>query len=302
MNVEAVNFTVARPRRWGAILLFGLFLCGVFVPSQAHADSLSIAVFQVLGIKKKIPQILEHVQSAYKAHAGQSAMATAEMQKRLGDYGLSKFKGCSLLIACFIQKSKQHLGTDATLLLGIGGFGNKVLIDFILLDLKKGQQKKRLSQTFNGMDDMKARLPDVMKKLFPAPKKPKTLLKLEGTPEGADVSIDGEAKGKLPLTLEVKPDTDLKLKITHPKHKDVEQTVNVPAGKTKSLALALPPKAAAVVRVPPRRREPAAGGKAWYQNWWVWAIAGVVVVGTGVAIGVAASSSGPALPELQISF
>tara|TARA_B100000609_G_C17223005_1_gene442117 strand:+ start:25328 stop:26236 length:909 start_codon:yes stop_codon:yes gene_type:complete len=299
---------VLHPVRLKRGLFSSLAICLAVIlcapaPSYAQQKTLGIAAFQVLGIKSKVAKILTLTNAAYQKHTGTAPLALSEVTKRLGKYGLVKLKACDPpTVKCLSAKGKTFLKTDLALFLGIGGFGEKILIDFLLVDLSTGKQVKRTNKTFDGFKGMESQLPAVMTALFP-PTDAK--LVLEGTPKGAAVTLDGKASGELPTTLSLKPGKEYALKISHPKHKPYERSITMKPGKKMTISIALP-SLAPVARRPdtrPPERRPAPAGEPVFRKVWFWAVVGgVVVVGAGVAIGVAAASSGPQWPELQAPF
>ncbi len=298
------------------IAIFLIFSSPFPVSAQTGAaPSVSIAVFQVLGIKKEqVGKILETMRTAYKNYSGREALSLSELKARMGDYGVTHLKTCSLALKCFLSKGKKHLHTTYAVLLGLGGFGEKIFIDFIVLDLSQGKQLHKVSRTFTGIRGLEANLPALMRQFFPQLARKQGTLKLTGTPQGAEVYIDGKKVGLLPFSQKVDANKPLKIKVIAPKH--LPQTLNIKVkenqviSQTITLATSAPNTSAPKLPVagrskptPRSQKKKSSEKKMWYQEWWIWAAAGgVVLVGAGVAIGIAAASAKPTWPEVQVPF
>jgi len=72
--------------------------------------------------------------------------------------------------------------------------------------------------------------------------------------------------------------------------------LSVAKAPTPAPAASLP---VAVDRAPTTSR---AAARPWYRRWWVWAIAGAVVVGAGVTVAVAASAPGERSYQFHVSY
>jgi len=43
-------------------------------------------------------------------------------------------------------------------------------------------------------------------------------------------------------------------------------------------------------------------GRPWYRRWWVWTLAGAVLVGTGVAVGLTVGSTTERSYEVRVTY
>lgn len=126
-------------------------------------------------------------------------------------------------------------------------------------------------------------------------------IEIEASPKDASVSVDGalepQAKtGPIP----VEPGTH-ELSVQAEGYATYKKWVVAEAGRTVRVKVELLPLDPGLLEVPtppPPARATSAGqvsqsapGSPWYAEWWVWALAGVVVAGGAIAI-VAVSSGG----------
>jgi hypothetical protein len=109
------------------------------------------------------------------------------------------------------------------------------------------------------------------------------LVRINATPTGASVAIDGRPAGVTPLDLDV-PAGDRAFRLTHPGHEDLERVVTIEPTQRHDLEFALRPVALA----------PAPEGAAFYERWWFWTLVGVA--GAGAATAAALSAGGSASP------
>jgi hypothetical protein len=253
------------------------------------APQLAVAAFQALGVKKKLPTLLEAVREAYQKQTGELAIPLANIQLNLDGYGPSKLGACGQKIPCFANIAKKNLPpVPKGLFLGIGGIGKKILVQFLLIDLQKETLIARRNKSFQGEAAFKKELPELMAQFFPNYGK----LTITGGPKGAKVSVEGRQRGTLPMKPIIVPSSRaIKVTVEALKHDTKTVDVTVQKGAMKTVQIVLTPtalKRRIVIRRPPPTTTK---GTPFYQTWWFWTVTGVVVVGAvGGTIGAVAAS------------
>lgn len=112
---------------------------------------------------------------------------------------------------------------------------------------------------------------------------------------GARVLVDGAPEGsKLEVPIAVEPGTH-EVTVEAEGHATYKKWVRVEAGRTLRVAVELlplglgapeppPPPLATDAATSPAELSPSAAPPAWYERWWVWALAGAVIVGGATVI------------------
>lgn len=286
------------------LVLFVAVLCSGWTSTAWATPRLATAVYQSLGVKKRLPIILEAVRSAYTQRTGEAALSLSNINLNLENFGLSKLGNCAQKIPCLLKTSKENLPRSVhhALYLGVGAIGQKILVQFILLDLKQNKRVLQKNQSFANMSELKTKMYPLMKTFFPNYGK----VKIIGSPLGAQIEIDGRERGKLPSkALPVPSQRAIQVRVYAPKYNDWTQKLTFEREKTRTLQIKLTPKAVkkrkVLVRLIPRPRplrrkplqpKPKAKGTPFYKTWWFWTATGVVVAG-GVAATVGIVSQNP---------
>lgn len=282
--------------------LIGLLLLGgycLMIPAKGWPQSppqpspqIIIAVFQQLDESKQLAPLLQSLIQAYEDQTGQTAVSLDNIKQILGHYGPKLLGDCQAKVACLTQKIRTPFPTvPYGLFLGVGGLGDTLLLNMVLIDLKTGTELKQGNHTFTRTQDIKTKLPDVMKELFPNYGKIRYL----GLPPRAILTIQGKVFRSPKQWNPVPANQDVQILVTAPGHQSTKQTLQVKPGERREqtlrlLSLTIPPRR--VVGQPPIPRIPdTPSTPPITQRWWFWTIVGVVVVGAGVGVTVGVLSN-----------
>jgi len=120
-------------------------------------------------------------------------------------------------------------------------------------------------------------------------------LKVQASPEGVQVQVDGTVLGTAPIDAKVSIGEHV-VRLSRPGFVEEVRRANVKTSQTTELSVRLIPEAEA---------EKAAGKSAFYKQWWFWTIVGTVVAGavaTGVAVPMTQNRSHPAEADAQVQL
>lgn len=179
----------------------------------------------------------------------------------------------------------RKLGSDTVLLVGVSELGD-LIVAFQLVDSTSGKVETRVADSLpraGEPDD--AALEGYLKRLLPPADFVRWgTLRIESNIQGADVTVAGSPKGKTPLPpIPVQAPQNVDLRVSKDGYLDFRARIDVTPDATVEVrpVLALRP------------------GSAWYEKWWVWAIAGAVVVG-GATTAVVLTRPGPSSVPVDV--
>lgn len=296
-------------RSWVLVGVFGgcvsVWGQGVFAAkSSTTKPQTAVVLFQELGVSKaKLPLMLGWVRDAYTRRTGFAALSLARTQQSLPRYGLRRFSRCAMSKSCLSRRAKKTLPTPEGLFIGVGGLGSRLHVVVLRLALQSGTEKAKYSGMFRGFGGLRKRLPMLMQRLFPGYGE----VQIDGLlPAGAQFYVNDRLVrlydgGILPV-----PAGAVRIRIVHPRYQTIRRSLRVDANRRSMVSLSLQRRGAMMVRrtlkrplrPKPLTPSPQSPQRPWYRHWAVWTAAGIVVVGTGVAIGIAASQ--PTWPEARI--
>lgn len=286
---------------------FVLFLCcglissGIALETWAQplpklapklTPKLVIAVFQKLDDSKKLPPLLALLQKAYTKRTSEATISSNELKKRLGHYGPKLFGQCKLKAACLSQKMKKFFpNVQYGLFLGVGGLGDAVLLNMVLIDLRTGKEAKRLNQAFSNQNDANAKLPQVMKQLFPN----YASIRWQGLPSNSTATINGRIFEKPQNWVGVPANQTLQIVLQSSGFRpDSRQVKLTPNSQITQIVKLVPNQQKPDLRlgkgkVPPSRPSPKS--QPITRKWWLWTLVGLAAAGAaaGVTVGVLAS-------------
>jgi len=284
--------------RLALVVLVSAISMGGWLGSAAAAPppKAAIAAFQALGVEKILPSLLGQLRKAYEQHTGQKALNPIAVQTHLGALGLKKLGACAQKIPCLINTTRQSLSKELThaIYVGVGGIGQKLLVRYIVLDLKKGKALHQVNQSYAGMTAFKAAVTKQIKAFFPH----FASLRIKGSPAGATVFLNDTPQGKLPTAI-IKASTKqpIALRILAEGHKVYETQLQLKPGKLMELTVKLKKlKVVAIRKRPPVQRRPEPPKiTPITQKGWFWAVIGVgaAAVAGGVVAGVLLSQRPP---------
>ena len=181
----------------------------------------------------------------------------------------------------------RKLGVDDVLLVGISDLGD-VILALQLVDARDGRAVGRVADSFpQGADPDEATLEAYLKRVFP----PEDFLRygtlrITANVDGAVVEIGGKPRGVTPIEpLTIPAPSTVDVRLSKDGYGDFRARIDL-----------LPESA---VEVRPMLTPDS--GSAWYQKWWVWTIAGVVVAG-GVTTAVLLSQPSPSNVPVVVRF
>jgi hypothetical protein len=193
---------------------------------------------------------------------------------------------CSGEAAC-IGAIGRRLGSDAVLLVGVSELGDLILA-FQLVDSASGKVEARVADSLpraGEPDD--AALEGYLRRLLPTEDFLRWgTLRIEANVAGADVSVGGAPRGRTPLApIPVQAPQTVDLRVSKAGYVDFRARIDVTPDATVEVRPLLAPRP----------------GSAWYEKWWVWAIAGAVVAG-GVTTAVVLAQPGPKSVPVDVTF
>jgi hypothetical protein len=193
---------------------------------------------------------------------------------------------CSGEAAC-IGAIGRKLGSDEVLLLGVSELGDLILA-FQLVDSAGGTVATRIADSLprdSEPDD--AALEGYLKRLLPPADFVRWgTLRIEANLTGAEVNVAGTSRGVTPLPpIPVQAPSSIDLRVSKPGYIDFRARIDVTPDATVEVRPVLTPRP----------------GNAWYERWWVWAIAGAVVAG-GVTTAVVLAQPGPKSVPIDVHF
>jgi hypothetical protein len=193
---------------------------------------------------------------------------------------------CSGEASC-IGAIGRRLGVEAVLLVGVSEFGDLIL-NLQLVDSAGGKVEARVADSLpRDAEPDDAALEGYLKRLLPPADFVRWgTLRIESNVAGADVFVGGDKRGQTPLApIPLQAPRAVDLRVSKEGFIDFRARIDVV------------PDAAVEVR-PVLTPRP---GSSWYEKWWVWAIAGVVVAG-GVTTAVVLSQPAPRTVPIDVHF
>lgn len=197
----------------------------------------------------------------------------AEARQKTGDSIDNQVASCAGEAGC-IAGLGETLGADEVLLVGISQFGD-VILTLQRIDTEKGSVEARIAEALAPGD---APGPDrwlgYLERVLPRGDFLRFgTIRIEANLAGATVIVGGQNRGETPIE---------PVKVPAPETYDI--TLNKDGYVPFRASVEVPPGAEVMVK--PVLEERGAGGQPLYKRWWVWTIAGAVVLGTVTAIAV----------------
>jgi TolB-like protein len=160
------------------------------------------------------------------------------------------------------------LGVNKLLTGSVGKLADTFVISLVLMDVRKNAADNRYTETFKGEDDQLIRATrHAVRELLGLEVRGEGKLAVSASQTGAEVFVDGEGRGKIPNAIEkVKPGRHA-VRIARDGFYDWHGDFYVDPLETTAVWARLSER--------PQK---------WYQKWWVWTAAGVVVAGGTTAL------------------
>jgi len=181
----------------------------------------------------------------------------------------------------------RKLGVDAVLLVGVSELGDLILA-LQLVDSAAGKVEARVADSLpRDADPDDAALEGYLGRLLPPADFVRWgTLRIESNVAGAEVFVGGEKRGQTPLEpIPLQAPRTVDLRVTKDGFTDFRARIDVVPDSAVEVRPVLTPRP----------------GSSWYEKWWVWAIAGVVVAG-GVTTAVVLSQPAPKTVPIDVHF
>jgi hypothetical protein len=174
-------------------------------------------------------QLARSVEAEARAQ-GRRVLAPDAVRAKLGDEAMDTLAECALEPVC-AARVLRPLGARQAVLGRLGRDGASYLVRLVLLDVERGVVVSELDRAIliaarRLQPDVRAALPGLLRGEQDAT----GTLQLEANVPGAEVEVDGEAKGLTPLTLTLKPGRH-RLLLRKDAHYPVERLIDVEAGE-----------------------------------------------------------------------
>jgi len=264
-------------RRFVALVLSMLLAAAPALAAGSPDAHRSIAVLEFRGGSAAVKAIGQRLVAILRKRTSHPILDGDDARRIFGAKVDDTVARCSGEAGC-IGAIGRKLGSDAVLLVGVSELGDLILA-FQLVDSTAGKVESRIADSLpRGTEPDDAALEGYLKRLLP----PEDFLRwgtlrIEANVAGADVSVAGTPKGKTPLAaIPVQAPQSVDLRVSKEGFLDFRARIDVTPDATVEVRPVLAPRP----------------GSGWYEKWWVWAIAGVVVAG-GVTTAVVLSQPGP---------
>ena len=252
----------------------------------AAAKGRSIAVLEFRGGTAAVKNVAARLAAIVKKATSRRVVDPIEA-RRLGGVGLdAEVARCGGDAHC-IAGLGRRIGVDDVLLVGVSDLGD-VILAVQLIDAHDGRAVGRVADSFPaGAEPDEAMLEAFLKRVLP----PEDFLRwgtlrIVANVAGAVVYVGGKPQGTTPIGSIVLPaPSAVDVRLSKDGYEDFRATIDL-----------LPESA-----VEMRPMLTAKAGSAWYEKWWVWAIAGAVVAG-GVTAAVVASQPSPSTVPVTVHF
>jgi hypothetical protein len=264
-----------------------LFLA-LLLPATVCADAAhrSIAVLEFRGGSTGAHGVGPRVVSILRKRTSHPLIDADEARRLFGPRIDEAVAKCSGEAACIGGIGKK-LGSDAVLLVGVSELGDLILA-LQLVDSASGKVEARVADSLpRGSEPDDAALEGYLRRLLPAADFLRWgTLRIDANVAGADVTLGGAAHGQTPVPpIPVQAPQTVDLRVSKEGYLDFSARIDVGPDATVEVRPVLTPRP----------------GSAWYEKWWVWAIAGAVVAG-GVTTAVIVTQPAPKTVPVDVHF
>jgi TolB-like protein len=158
------------------------------------------------------------------------------------------------------------LGVDRLISGDVGQIGETFIVNLRLIDVRHGEVENRVTESYRGEEEQLLRaVRHAAHALLGLPFEGAGRLAVTATQNAAHVFVDEDKKGQTPIPIEGLKVGRHDVRVAHDGFFDWRGEIYVDPAETTSVWAQL-------------KERP----QAWYQKWWVWTIAGAVVVGATV--------------------
>lgn len=241
----------------------------VLATGRAGADDpgRSVALLEFRSGSAALPDVDRRAAAILDKMTSLVVVGSDEGRRRYGSKLDADVVTCAGEAAC-IARIGRTLGVDEVLLIGVSEFGD-VIITLQRIDAEGGEVVSRLAEALApGSSPDDAQLARYLEQLLPKSDFVRWgVIRIDADVDGATVKVGDTIRGKTPLKpLRVRAPASYDIVLSKPGYGDFRASVDVPPD--------------ALVKVHPTLSR---DNDAWYDRWWVAAIAGTVVVGAATA-------------------
>lgn len=270
-------------------LVAGLLMMVLWGGAPARAERApgkSIAVLEFRGGTTGMKNVGTRLARILRKHTSHPIVDGDDARRLAGPRIDAEVARCSGEARC-IALLGQQLGVDEVLLVGVSELGDLILA-LQIVDVGTAQVVSRVADSLpRGADPDDASLETYATRLLPPADFVRFgTLRIDADVAGAAVEVAGRTRGETPLPpLEVEAPATLDLRVSKDGYVDFRARVDVLPDATVAV------NAAMTLRP----------GSAWYQKWWVWTIAGGVIV-AGVTTVVIVSQPSAHMVPVTVGF
>ena len=268
---------VFRPGSAAAAIALAAVLVALVGPRAARAapdPKRAVAVLEYRSGSAEIRDAAERVAKILAKRTSLEVLDPDQSRQRYGSNLDGRIAECAGAADC-IAKIGRKLQAREILLIGVSQFGD-VILTLQRIDSGKGEVVSRIAEALApDTQPSEKQLLRYLERVMPRGDFLRFgTIRIEANLAGATVIIGTEKRGQTPIKpVRVRAPASYDIRLTKDGYVPFKASVEVPPD--------------AEVKVNPVLQLRGAGGKAWYQRWWVWAIAGSVVVGTATAVALA---------------
>ncbi len=246
----------------------------------------SIAVLEFRGGTTAVKNAAARLASILKKTTSRRVVDPIEA-RRLGGAALdAEVARCGGDARCIAALGKK-IGVDDVLLVGVSDLGD-VILAVQLVDVHEGKVIGRVADSFPpAAEPDEATLEAYVKRVLP----PEDFLRwgtlrIFANIDGAVVYVGGKPQGTTPIgSIVIPAPGTVDVRLSKEGYEDFRASIDILPESAVEVRPMLSPKA----------------GAAWYEKWWVWAIAGAVVAG-GVTTAVIVSQPSPTSVPVTVRF
>lgn len=223
----------------------------------------SVALVEFRSGSAALPEVERRATAIIDTMTSLAVVGADEARRRYGSTLDSDVVACAGEAAC-IARIGRKLAVDEVLLIGVSEFGD-VILTLQRIDTGTGEVAARIAEALApGADPDDPQLTRYLERLLPRSDFVRWgVIRIDADVDGATVSIGAQVRGTTPLKpVRVRAPASYDIVLSKTGYNDFRASVEVPPD--------------AIVKVQPTMSR---DSDAWYQNWWVAAIAGTVVVG-----------------------
>jgi hypothetical protein len=217
----------------------------------------------------ELPEIDQRLAELLRDKTSLEVMDAVDARQRYGTRLDGDVVSCAGEAAC-IANIGRELGAGEVLLVGISRFGD-VILTLQRIDVARGEVRARIAEALapDAAPDAVALLAYLRQVMPESDFRRFGVIRIQANIAGAEVVIDGERRGRTPLS---------PLRVPAPSSYDIRITRK--GYQAFVAATTVSPDAEVVVQATLARRE-----TSWYRRWWVWAlIGGSVAAGATAAV------------------